>query len=251
MKNEFSMKKVSTGIRMYATRDKKQRFYGKDKDYFISYNILITKDVYTICKAYSYAVIDMYGETIHAGFCDGTTEIDTSNKRAMYITISGLNSNIDTLMVIDAPKSETGDNPEYIPHEDDEHGGGGDNLITSFLANNFDYDEPSNSFKITQYSPNVSSWEKLNSEFTVYVHDIDTLFAGSSIDLFGNKFRIIHINSEPLDTTLESVASVMPFLCSKTSGTARMLYSYISTSQTGLGLEDLFLDVEDEPFKES
>ena len=251
MKNVFSTKKVSSNIRMYASKDERQRFYGKDKDYFISYNIRIQKDAYTIAKAYSYAVLDMYGETLHAGFCGSSVkEIDTSDIRARYITISGLVSSLGAIMVLDAPKSETGDNPSYIPCDEDEGGGGGssESKITSFLANDFNYDENSNSYVITNQSPKVSSYNRLGDEFTVYVNEADSIQANSSLNLFDNLFKIYHINGEPLDTTIESVASVMPFLCSKETKTARMLYSYVSTSQTGLGLEDLFLDVEDEPF---
>lgn len=234
---------------MYATIDKQQRFYGKDKNYFISYAIDIKpKRYYTVTGTYSYAVLDMYGETLKSGYCDGTTEVYTNDKRSRYITISGFVSSLDTIMILDVPKSEAGDNPSYIPHDGGNIPSGG-YLITSFLANNFNYDSESNSYKITSYSPNVESFDKLGEEFTVYVHEADHINANSSIDLFGNRFEIYHITNQPLTTTMESVASVMPFLCSKSTMTARMLYSYISTSQTGLGLEDLFLDVENEPFK--
>lgn len=255
MKNVFSKRKVTHGIRMYATRDGKQRFYGKDKDYFVStYDIEVLKDEYVLAKMYSYAVLDMYGETLSSGFCNGTVEVDTSDKRARFITVSGLSSNIGFAMIIDAPISETGDNPEYIEPEDEKDTpspGPSPSYgeISSFLANDFTYDSDSNSYIISSMSPEVKSYEILGKEFTAYVRDIDSLKPNSSVNLFGNKFRIHHINNEPLVTLLESVASVMPFLCSKETMTARMLYSYISTSQTGLGLEDLFLDVGDEPFK--
>ena len=239
---------------MYATKDKKQRFYGRDKDYFISYDILVTKNTYTIANAYSYAVLDMYGETLNSGFCNriGTEEVDTSDIRARYIVVSGLIGRLDEIMVLDVPKSAAGNNPSYIPYDGGSGGSSGgdteESKITSFFAENFIYDENSNSYSITEFSPKVKSYDRLGPEFTVYVNDIDKIMANSSIDLFGNKFKIYHVNEEPLENTINSVASVMPFLCSKNSGKARMLYSYVSTSQTGLGLEDLFLDVEDEPF---
>jgi hypothetical protein len=252
MENIFSIRKITSGIRMYATKDEKQRFYGKDKDYYISYNIYASKKKYVVSGIYSYAVLDMYGETLKAKYCSGVEEIDTSDKRAMYITISGRVDKLGNAMVLDAPISETGTNPSYIPHEDGSSGGGTPStttIITSFLAKNFNYDSAENTYKITSYSPNVLSYESLGNEFTAYVNEADHLKANSSIDLFGHKFSIQHINQEPLTTTIESVASVMPFLCSKDTMTARMLYSYVSTSQTGLGLEDLFLDVEDTPFE--
>lgn len=253
MKNVFSKRRVTKGIRMYSTDNGTQRLYAKDKNYFcVMYDIVTLKDAYVVSKVYSWAVLDMYRETLSSGICNGvTTEVDTSSKRARYITVSGLISDLDSAMVLDAPISETGDNPEYIPCDDDSPSPTPVyNNITSLLAGNFVYDSESNAYKITQSSPAVEGYDDLGNEFTVYVRDIDSLQPNSSIDLFGNKFRIHHINDEPLDTLMESVASVMPFLCSKNTMTARMLYSYISTSQTGLGLEDLFLDVEDEPFKE-
>ena len=248
MKNVFSTKKVTPGIRMYANKPGNQRFYSKDDRYFTqTYDIRVEKEKYTLVGFYSYAILDMYRETLSSGFCNGTTEVDTSSERAMYITVSGLISNLGTSMILDAPKSETGENPEYIPFDDDPLPPGSYE-ITSFLANNFVYDSGSNSYSITSFSPHIGDYNRLGEEFTVYVHNIDSLQPNSSIDLFGNKFRIYHINGEPLVTLMESVASVMPFLCNKNTGIARMIYSYISTSQTGLGLEDLFLDVDDEPF---
>lgn len=253
MKNVFSKRKVTPGIRMYSTKDGKQRFYGKDKDYFVStYDIEILKDEYVLAEMYSYAVLDMYGETLSSGFCDGVVEVDTSDSRARFITVSGLLSNLSSAMIIDAPISETGDNPAYIEPEDEKDTPSpapSYSEISSFLANDFTYESESNSYIISTMSPEVKSYDTLGKEFTAYVKDIDSLKPNSSLNLFGNKFRIHHINNEPLVTLLESVASVMPFLCSKETMTARMLYSYISTSQTGLGLEDIFLDVGDEPFK--
>jgi len=250
MNNVFSRRRLTRGTRMYASKDELQRFYGKDKDYYISYNVEVKKDVYTVVKAYSYAVLDMYGDTLHAEFCVGTTEIDTSDKRAMYITVSGLVENIDTTMILNAPKSETGENPPYI-EPDDEQGGEGSGKISSAVALDFIYHEDENCYYIPEFKPSVSKYSKFNDEaFTIYLYEINHLKAYSHIDIFGNKFKIQHINYEDLVTDLNSVPSVMPMLFDKNAMTARMLYSYISTKQTGLGLEDLFLDVGDEPFHE-
>lgn len=243
MENVFSKSGITPRLRMYAAKDKEQRYYGKDPDYFVSNYIRIIKNTkYTTYKTYTYAVLDMYGETLLADYCNGKpTEINTKiSSKAFYIVISGKMSDLDNVKLVNAPIDESGDDP-VIPVDG--------KIITSTLANNFDYNEEENAYVVTDMSPSVSSYENLNDEFTLYVADIDTLVANSSIDLFGIKFKIMHITNEPLTTTMEAVASVMPFLCSKTTKTARMLYSYISTSQTGLGLEDLFLDVGDEPFK--
>ena len=60
MDNVFSKLGVTRELRMYATKDGKQRYYGQDIDYFVSNNINLKDPKYTICGAgssfYSYAV---------------------------------------------------------------------------------------------------------------------------------------------------------------------------------------------------
>ena len=252
MKNLFNPDATTQGIRMYSFKDGTQRFYARDLKYHTYCNeIRVLKTAYTITGLYSYAVLDMYRETIISGYCSGTTEIDTSSERARYITVCGLVSAIDAAMVLDAPISETGDNPEYVPYTSPSSDDSPTvilNGITTVFAEDFTYDSNTNSYSISSMSPEVTSYDDLGKEFTLYGYQIDNLYANSSISLFGHNFKIYHVNDLPLETDMRSVPSVMPFLCNKETGIAKMIYSYVTTSQTGFGIEDVFLDVEGEPF---
>lgn len=252
MKNIFSFNRVSQGTRMYATFNGKQRFYGKDDNYYLSYDMRIYTPSVTVVNAYSWAVIDMYGETLSSGYCSGTTEVDTSAPRARSIIISGLASQIATAMVLDAPKSETGDNPPYIPYD------GGitptpvhTDEISQAVAVNFVYNDESNTYSVTQFQPSIDSYDKMAKSFVLYICNADHIQPHSHISIFGNEFLIRHSNGEEVEHLIEAVPDMLPVLLDKESLTAKMLYSFNATIQTGLGLEDIFLDLGDRPFDPS
>ena len=212
----------------------------------------MNEDSYTICGAsstyfYSYAVLDLYGATIVSGCCNGEfIQIDKTDEMK-YIVVSGKVSDIETLMVLDAPKSEVGPNPEYIPCDDDHGGGSGDapsyaSLITRDIS--WDGDK---TYTIRSFTDRfVDTYSELPDDFVVYIEGLDSLVAGAKISLFNHIFEIEHINGRPIETTVNTVPKVFPLLFHKSSSRARTLYSFVGTNEsTGLHLEDIYLDLDE------
>lgn len=252
MNNIFPKSRVAKGVRMYSSIDGKHRYFGEDIDYFLSYNLWLTEEHYTICgagsKFYSWATLDMYGATVNSGYCNGEfVQIDKTND-IKYLVVCGLESDLSTLMVLDAPMSEVGTNPTYKPCSEDEGGGGGGstNASASLLASDFVWDEDITYTIHSFVDSNISSISDLPDEFMVYINSADHIVAGARINLFGSLFEVEHINGKPVTVTLRAVPRVLPLMFSKLSNKARMIYSYTATVQTGLGLEDIFIDIEDE-----
>lgn len=69
MQNLFSKYKITKGLRMYPTDDGNNKKYGKDPKFFVSSNTSISEGAYTLVgKWYSYALLNMYGETVKSVF---------------------------------------------------------------------------------------------------------------------------------------------------------------------------------------
>lgn len=251
MKNVFSKLKVTKGIRMYATEDGKQRYFGEDTKYFISYNTWLNEDHYTICGAsgsefYSYAVLDLYGATLQSGYCKGEhIQIDKTDVMK-YIVVSGFVSDLENLMILDAPDSEVGPNPKYIPCDDD-HGGGGGGISSTLVAKDFEWDGDV-TYTIHEFTdPFVDTWVELPDDFVVYIENAEHIVEHAQVSVFGHIFEIEHIDGNPIERKIENVPKVFPLLFSKSYMRAKTLYNFVATgTQTGIGLNDVFIDLDEE-----
>ena len=251
MDNVFSKLGVTRELRMYATKDGKQRYYGQDIDYFVSNNINLKDPKYTICGAgssfYSYAVLDMYGATLEAGYCKGE-EIEIVNEgRVKYLVVCGTVADLETLMVLNASKEDVGPNPPYQPCPDDQGGGGGGTADSAvLLAYDFVWDG-NRTYTIHSFvNSYIDELKDLPNDFVVYIDDADQIVANAQVSLFGMTFDLYHINGNVIEKDINAVPNVLPILFSKSARKARMLYSYLATVQTGYGWEDVFLDFDED-----
>lgn len=258
MQNLFSKYKITKGLRMYPTDDGNNKKYGKDPKFFVSSNTSISEGAYTLVgKWYSYALLNMYGETVKSVFCEDSHKVGITidSPEIKYITVCGYLKDIDTMMCLDKGSDELPDNPGYIENTTDNsinmNGTTGvvttivNTVVSSYIANDFVYDEADNSYKVSSFTPPCDKYEDLFDTFLLYTNNIDHIKKDSKLNLFGKYFKIQHVNGQDMKNDLEAVPNVLNFFVNKDDMTARMMYSFNMTTQTGLGLEDIWMDVEE------
>ncbi len=250
MKNIFNKSQVAYGVYMIVKDN--QRYCERDKKYFISCNIPIVLDVYTLCGTgdsgfVSYAVLDRYGVMIKGGMVTEKTVVDTSSKEAKYIALCGFIKDLDTLMALDS-----GDVPPDQPYIPGQSGGGGEPTIiykegdAVLLATECNFNEVENNFIVSRVSSSTyTTYDSLPENFTLYLSGLDFIPVDATVELFGARYIIKQVDGSALPKKLEGVPDVLPILIEKSKNIGRILYSLDATSSGAMGFEDMIFQIED------